>query len=159
MTTPNESNKSEMLQLRVTPKTKWELESAYADDHRPNMESALNQALRLYISPYRHLFATMKNGVDCQVQTKEEYLDMKHAYDAANDLYTTLTRIEDNSYNCHLNAIRDVLRDYVIIQLQNSVHDYEKTHYKEIDDDDFISFMPWLEIPDYSEYGEDDEED
>lgn len=152
----NEPTKTEVLQLRVTPTTKYELENAYTDDHRPNMSSALNQALRLYISPYRHLFATMKNGVDCQVETEEEYRDMKHAYDAANDLYATLTRIEDNSYDCHLNAIRDVLRDYVIIQLQNSVHDYEKKHYKEIDDDDFISFMPWLELPDYNEYGEED---
>lgn len=158
-TQPNEPSKSEMLQLRVTPETKQEMENACADDHRPDMESALNQALRLYISPYRHLFATMKNGFEYDVKTREEYDDMTHAYDCANELYATLTRIEDNSYNCHLNAIRDVLRDYIIIQLQNSVHEYEKQHYKEIDDDDFISFMPWLEVPGYSEYGETDEED
>lgn len=157
MTKPeNEMTKTEVLRLRVTPKTKRELERAYQDDHRPNLSSALNQALKLYISPYRHVFDTMKNGVDYNVSTQKEYDAMLHAYDSANDLYATLTTIEDNNNNCHLNALRDVLRDYVIPKIQDSVFDYEKDHYKEIDDDDFIAFLPWLELSDYHEYGEED---
>lgn len=146
--------KTEDLKLRVDPKIKQKMEEAYQIDHRPNLSSALNNALELYISPYRHVFDTMKNGVDYNVATEKEYKQMKHAYDSANDLYATLTTIEDNTDNCHLNALRDVLRDYVIPKIQDSVFDYEKEHYKEIDDDDFIAFLPWLEIPGYSEYGE-----
>ncbi len=157
MTKPeNEMTKTEVLRLRVTPKTKQELEQTYRVDHRPNLSSALNNALELYISPYRHVFDTMKNGVDYNVSTESEYKSMTHAYDCANELYATLTRIEDNTDNCHLNAIRDVIRDYVIPKIQDSVFDYEKKHYKEIDDDDFIAFLPWIEIPGYDEYGEKD---
>lgn len=156
-TQPNEPSKSEMLQLRVTPIVKREMEIAYANDYRPNMESALNQALRLYISPERHLFATMKTGIDCQVKTKEEYDDMKHAYRCAKELYATLTRLEDNSFECHLNALRDVIRDYIVPKIEESVYDYEKSHYRDIDDDDFISFMPWVDETD--EDDEDGEED
>lgn len=146
--------KTEDLKLWVDPEIKQKMERACSDDHRPNMTSALNNALELYISPYRHLFDTMKNGVDYNVATESEYKQMTHAYDCANELYATLTRLEDNSYNCHLNALRDVIRDYVIPRIQDSVFDYEKEHYREINDDDFIAFLPWLEIPGYSEYGE-----
>lgn len=152
--TENEATKTEVLQLRVTPKTKQKLERACQDDHRSGLSSALNQALKLYISPYRHTFDTMKNGVDYNVSTEFEYKSMKHAYDSANDLYATLTTLEDNTDNCHLNPLRDVIRDYVIPKIQDSVFDYEKKHYREIDDDDFIAFLPWIEIPDYEEYGE-----
>lgn len=150
----NEPTKTEFLKLRVTPATKQELEQAYRVDHRPNLSSALNQALKLYISPYRHVFDTMKTGVDYNAATEKEYKAMKHAYDSANDLYATLTTLEDNTENCHLNPLRDVLRDYVIPKIQDSVFDYEKKHYREIDDDDFIAFLPWIEIPGYEEYGE-----
>ena len=150
----NEVTKTEFLQFRVTRQTKQKLERAYQDDHRPDLSSALSQALKLYISPLRHLFDTMKNGVDYNVNTESEYKSMKHAYDSANDLYATLTTLEDNTENCHLNPLRDVLRDYVIPKIQDSVFDYEKKHYREIDDDDFIAFLPWLEIPGYDEYDE-----
>ena len=146
--------KTEDLKLRVDPEIKQKMERACSDDHRPNMTSALNNALELYISPHRHLFDTMKNGVDYNVSTEFEYKSMKHAYDSANDLYATLTTLEDNTDNCHLNPLRDVIRDYVIPKIQDSVFDYEKKHYREIDDDDFIAFLPWIEIPDYEEYGE-----
>lgn len=152
----NEPTKTEFLKLRVTPATKQKLEQAYRVDHRPNLSSALNQALKLYISPHRHLFDTMKNDVDYNVGTQKEYDAMTHAYDCANELYATLTRIEDNNDNCHLNAIRDVLRDYVIPEIQDSVFNYEKKHYREIDDDDFIAYLPWIDIPGYEEYGEED---
>lgn len=148
--------KTEDLKLWVDPEIKQKMERACSDDHRPNMTSALNNALELYISPYRHLFDTMKNGVDYNVATESEYKQMTHAYDCANELYATLTRLEDNSYNCHLNALRDVIRDYVIPRIQDSVFDYEKEHYREINDDDFIAFLPWLELSDYHEYGEED---
>ena len=151
----NEANETEVLKLRVTPMTQADLEATSAIDHRPNLTSALNQALRLYLSPHRHLFATMKNGADCHIDTPEDYAEMKRAYNSASDLYATLTRVEDNNRECHLNALRDVIRDYVVPQIKDGVYEYEKAHYKEIDDNDFMSFLPWLEIPGYSEPGED----
>lgn len=150
----SKQEKTEDLKLRVAPEIKQKMERACSDDRRPDLSSALNNALELYISPYRHVFDTMKNGVDYNVATEKEYKAMKHAYDSANDLYATLTTIEDNNDNCHLNAIRDVVRDYVIPKIQDCVYGYEKEHYQEIDDDEFIAFLPWLEIPDYDEYGE-----
>lgn len=123
--TENNITKTEILQVRVTPKTKIKLDIKKGTK---SQSDALNQALTLYLADDNNLLQQIVNDVNFTINSKDDYQELRSLYLTAQALYADFSKFESNHRKFKVNVWKNLFRDFLLPSIEKPLYNYESKH-------------------------------
>lgn len=119
--------KTEVVQTRITPADKMKIMQKVNLGQFSSQTDFFNTALNLLIKDNSNLFANISRefNTEYSINTKKQYEQLKNAYDSLKSAFNSLTGLTDNYKQGAPNELKDVLRDYLLPRITETLKAYE----------------------------------
>nr|WP_013355072.1 hypothetical protein [Limosilactobacillus reuteri]ADN64216.1 hypothetical protein LrpGT231_03 [Limosilactobacillus reuteri subsp. rodentium] len=119
--------KTEVVQTRITPVDKMKIMQKVNLGQFSSQTDFFNTALNLLIKDNSNLFANISRefNTEYSINTEKQYEQLKNAYDSLKSAFNSLTALTDNYEQTAPNEFKDVLRDYLLPRIAETLKNYE----------------------------------
>lgn len=122
--------KSDAIRMRVTPQTKMKIDRQVARGAFKNRSDLYSTAVNLLVNDPSGVFADVSRhfSENYVIFDGDQYVQVKNAYSALQEALHALTVLTDDYEKGAPNHYKNLLRDYLLPRLYDTLKQYEDSH-------------------------------